>query len=427
MGLEICGALAADIDSLDVGTIEALFDTMKSIHARLDDGRPATAVFRTWLSTWSERGERFRLVYDPSSAFSSSEFSELNGDALKPLLTTTLKDIAQRSHSIFATGPLPVRGVLFGREGPLFKALSEQAPEAADLYLLLSADGDYGDSNGPFGEHWYWTGDRVPDAVTFPEVIDRARKRGDHALCDMLIGGWMLFCTLALQAPLPDFVGLAQRINALPTDYRSSVYAVLSLLKREAVAIEPIRRDMDALLSWLPLIDTAPPENIEDFLQELFSTQLWSVLDERERRRLVHSEATFISLRRLTRHERQPERFRLLIVDCSAVAELVLRRACKGVDSSLAANSEKPLGNLAADFDRALSARWDRKDVPRMHAARNGLAVLRSLNDINKRAGKHLGGEEITWEEVVNVHTGFYPALRSLLDVANSPLAKAMQ
>jgi hypothetical protein len=26
-------------------------------------------------------------------------------------------------------------------------ALSKQAPEAADLYLLLSADGDYGDMN----------------------------------------------------------------------------------------------------------------------------------------------------------------------------------------------------------------------------------------------------------------------------------------
>jgi hypothetical protein len=180
---------------------------------RLDDGRPATAVFRTWLGTWSESGERLRLAYDPSEAFWSAEFSELSGDALEPLLTTTLGDIAKGGHSIFAMGPLPVRGVLFGRDGPLFEALSKQAPEAADLYLLLSVDGDYDDSNGPFGEHWYWTGHRVPDAVIFPEVIDRARERDDHALCDMLIGSWTLFCTLFLQAPLPDLVGLAQRIN----------------------------------------------------------------------------------------------------------------------------------------------------------------------------------------------------------------------
>ncbi len=156
LGLEICGALANEINSLDGGTIEALFEAMKSIHAHLDDGRPATAVFRTWLSTWSERGERFRLAYDPSEAFWSTEFSD-NGEALEPLLTTTLNDIAREGHSIFAMGPLPLRGVLFRREGPLSDALSKQAPEAADLYLLLSADGDYDDTNGPFGEHWYWT------------------------------------------------------------------------------------------------------------------------------------------------------------------------------------------------------------------------------------------------------------------------------
>jgi hypothetical protein len=203
VGLEICAALAEEIDSLDVGTIEALFEAMKSIHSHLDDGRPTTAVFRTWLGTWSERGERFRLAYDPSGAFSSAQFSELNGDALEPLLTTTLHDMAQ-SHSMFATGPLPLRGVLFGRDGPLCEALSKQAPEAADLYRLLSVNGDYEDLYGPFGEHWYWTGDGVgPDTLIFPEVIDRARKRGDHALCDALIGSWMLFCTLFLQAPCP--------------------------------------------------------------------------------------------------------------------------------------------------------------------------------------------------------------------------------
>jgi hypothetical protein len=228
--------------------------------------------------------------------------------------------------------------------------------------------------------------------------------------------------------PLPDLVGLAQRINALPTDYRSSVYAVLALLKREAVVLEPIRRNVGALLSWLPLIDTAPPEDFEDFLRDLFSSQLWSMLSEKERRRLVQSEDAFVVLRRLTRHERQPERFRLLIVDWSAVAELVLRRACNRMELSSAADPQKPLGDLAADFDRALrTSTWAHKDLPRMHAARGGLAVLRSLNDINKRAGKHLSGDEIIWEEVVNVHAGFYRALRTLLDVANYPLAKAIQ
>jgi hypothetical protein len=427
LGLEICGALANEIDSLDGGTIEALFEAMKSIHAHLDDGRPATAVFRTWLSTWSERGERFRLAYDPSEAFWSTKFSD-NGEALEPLLTTTLNDISQGGHSIFAMGPLPLRGVLFRREGPLFDALSKQAPEAADLYLLLSADGDYDDTNGPFGEHWYWTGEGLdPDAVIFPDAIDRAHERGDHALCDMLIACWTLVCTLFHQAPLPDLVGLAKRINALPADYRSSIYAVLALLKREAAAIDQVRRDMDALLSWLPIVDTAPPEDFEAYMRDLFSPQLWNILDEKERHRLVRSEDMFVALRRLTHHKRQPERFRLLIVDWSAVAELVMRRAYNSMETSLEADPKKPLGDLAAEFRKALRAgTWARKDLHRMHAVQNSLAVLRLLNDINKRAGKHLSGDEITWEEVVIVHAGFHLALRALLDVANNPLATAM-
>jgi hypothetical protein len=82
---------------------------------------------------------------------------------------------------------------------------------------------------------------------------------------------------------------------------------------------------------------------------------------------------------------------------------------------------------LIADFEKALSAsKWARKDKPRVDAARNGLAGLRLLNEINKRAGKHLSGEEITWEEVVNVHAGFYRTLQALLDVANNPLATAV-
>jgi hypothetical protein len=107
LGLEICGALVEEIDSLDVGTIEALFEVINSINNHLDDGRPATAIFRTWLGTWSERGQRLRLTYDLSQTFGSAMFSELNGEALEPLLITTLKDIAQGGHPIFASGPFP--------------------------------------------------------------------------------------------------------------------------------------------------------------------------------------------------------------------------------------------------------------------------------------------------------------------------------
>jgi len=51
------------------------------------------------------------------------------------------------------------------------------------------------------------------------------------------------------------------------------------------------------------------------------------------------------------------------------------------------------------------------------------LDVLWLLNAINKRAGKHLSGDEITWEDVLSVHAGLYWALRALLDVATNPPA----
>lgn len=426
VGLEICGALVREIDLLDVDTIKALFEVMKLIHDYLDDGRAATAVFRRWLGAWSDGREGLRLTFDPSETFGSAEYSDLNGDALEPLLIAVLKDIAQRGHSIFPTGPLPIRGVLFRREGPLFEVLYAKAPEAADLHSLLSIDGDYADLNGPFGEHWYWTGEGVGrDAAILPEVIDRAQERGDHALCDMLIGCWTLFCTLFHRAPIPDLVGLAQRINALPLDYRSSTYAVLGLLKREASASEQISRDLDALLSWLPLIETAAPENFEGFMQDLFSSELWSLLDERARSRLTKCEEGFIGLRRSAPHERQSDRLRLLIIDWSAVSETVLRRAVDSVSSG-DRNSQKPLGELIGIFRKVLTenrSSWCPSDRRRNYAALNGLDVLTLLNDINKRGGKHQSGDEISWEEVVYVHAGLYRPLRALLEVANnSPL-----
>jgi hypothetical protein len=427
LGLEICGALAEEIDSLDVGTIEALFKAMKSIHDDLDDGRPGTSIFRTWLGTWSERGERFRLTYDPSRAFGSTKYLELNGDALEPLRTTTLKDISQGGHAIFATGPFPMRGVLFGRKGPLSDALSKQAPEAADLYRLLSVDGDYDDTIGPFPDHFYWTGeDTDPTAIIFPDAIDRARERGDHALSDMLIGCWTLFCVLFQQAPLPDLVGLAQRINALPLDYRASIYAVLGLLKREAATIDRIRRDMDALLSWLPLVDMAPPEDFEAFMRDLFSAPLWSSLEEKERQRLVESEESFVTLRRLPSLQREGERFRHMIVDWSAITELILRRARDSLPGARVSRSQ-PLGVTIGEVRNGLTAyskNSTRREQRRCSQVLAALHVLELLNHLNIQGGKHLGGDEITWEDVVYVHAGLYWALRALLELSTTGIVE---
>ncbi|WP_130231735.1 hypothetical protein [Bradyrhizobium sp. Leo121] len=76
---------------------------------------------------------------------------------------------------------------------------------------------------------------------------------------NLTFGEWLLFCALHCREPLPDLVGLARFITDLPADHRSSKYAVLAILKRESLDVAALRRDVDGLLSWLPLIDTAPP------------------------------------------------------------------------------------------------------------------------------------------------------------------------
>jgi hypothetical protein len=288
------------------------------------------------------------------------------------------------------------------------------------LFRLLSLDGDYTDLKGPRSPQCYWNGDFDPEALLIPEAINRARERGDHALCDMLIGYWMLCCTLFEQIPLPDILGLANRINALPPDYRSSTHAVLGILKREAAENARLRREMDALLSWLPLIDIAQPEDFDVFMQDLFSPELWSTLGSQERQRLIQAEESFVTLRRLSQHERERERFRLLIVDWSAVAERLLCRVRNRLDGSAPPTSDQPLGILIGDVRRTLkTARetWRAEDRPRMYLALNSLEVLGILNGLNTKGGKHLGGSAIAWEEVVYVHAGLYWAFKALLDI----------
>ena len=421
LALATYSALTSRIESLDLDSSQALFGAMKSIYSRLDDNRPSTAVFRTWLS---KHDQRLRLTFDFSETLESVMYAGFNAEAAEPILMDWLNHFVLGGHSTFASGVLPLRGILFGREGPLFGTLSKHAPEAADLYALSSVDGDFDDANGPIGEHWFWTGDGVgSEAATFPQVIDRASQRGDYALCDMLIGCWTLYCHLFQQAPLPDLVGTARRINALPMGYRTSAYAVLGILRQEGAANDQIRRDIEALLSWLPVIETAPPEDCEAFMQDLFSPKLWSVLTEKERARLVKSEEIFVGLRRLTPPQRQPEQFRHIVVDWSAVAELFLRRAAASYSATATQGGQrnKPLGDLVHEFRQMLKAdttSWAFEDRPRMYAALNGLNVLMFLNDVNKKGGKHLGGEEIIWEDVVNVHAGLYSTLKALLAIA---------
>ena len=182
--------------------------------------------------------------------------------------------------------------------------------------------------------------------MTIPEAIDQARKRNDHALCDMLIGAWILYCALFEQAPLPDLPALAEHINQLPSGYRSSVDAAIGVLKREAIENARLRRDLDALLSWLPIVDVAPQEDTSSQLQAILSEKLWSRLNTLEQQRLIELEETFLRLRRLSRTERDKDHIRSAIVDWLAIAEGVLRRLQSTLNATPESDLALPLGML---------------------------------------------------------------------------------
>jgi len=418
LAMEIYGALVDDLDELYSDALDALPNILQGLSRRLDDGRPRTADLRLWLNTPLRQENRFRLIFDPSHAFWSAMHSD-NADVLEPLLAHTLKQISSGGHAIFVTGPLPIHGSLFNRDRKMMDRLAEDAPEAADLFRLLGVDGDYNELDGPHSPQSYWVGDSNPDAMTIPEAIGNAVKRGDHALCDMLIGCWLLFCTLYHRAPLPDLVGLARWINALPADHRSSTYAALGVLKREAVEDARLRRDVDAVLSWLPLVDTAPPDDFETELRDRFSPKLWNAIENEEKQSLLKAEEFFVRVRRLGHLDREKEPLDIMILGWSRVAEPFLRRILFKISGSSVPG--KPLGQLIGMTKKALDRGNNSPSLEEKHRLRLLPAVLDLLDQldlINKKGVKHLDGIHLTWEHVVNVHTGIHWALRTLLDAS---------
>jgi hypothetical protein len=216
LAVEILGALADDLENLDIDTGEAISEVLRRLPKGLDDGRPTTSDLRTWLKAQSHGENRFRLVYDPSRVYWTNVHAD-NADVLEPLLVTTLEQMRQGGHAVYPTGPLPLHGSLFKSGSRMMERLAEDAPEAADLFRLLGVDGDYNDMDGPYPPQCYWVGEHNPDTITFPEAVANAVQRDDHALCDMLIGCWLLLHALpagasaGLHRPGPLHHRLARR------------------------------------------------------------------------------------------------------------------------------------------------------------------------------------------------------------------------
>lgn len=421
LALEILGALADDSENLDLDMIDEFAQALEWLPGRLDDGRPRTANLEAWLRSEEPGGSnRFRLVYDPGPAFSSAIFSD-QADVLDHLLRAAIELMSQTGHSVFPTGPLPMRGNLFDKGRGMRRTLDEGAPEAADLFRLLGTGGDRDELYGPHPSQSLWTGDFDPDAITFPEAIGNAAKRGDFALCDMLIGGWLLFCALHRREPLPDLVGLAGLITGLPADHRSSTYAVLAVLKRESNDIAQLRRDVDGLLSWLPLINTAPPEDFTAILSEVFSPRLWDAIEREHRSSLVEAETLFVRIRRLRHSERDGQPIDATIVRWSRVAEPILRRVLSALGSPV---DGRPLGQLIGTTKKIIDREgvaWSSKHRERFRFLPVALHELDKLDLVNKKGVKHSDGLQLTWAHVVEIHTGIHWAMRTLIEAAIGP------
>jgi hypothetical protein len=236
-----------------------------------------------------------------------------------------------------------------------------------------------------------------------------------------LIGGWLLFCALHRREPLPDLVGLARLITRLPADHRSSTYAVLAVLKRESSEIAQLRRDVDGLLSWLPLIDTAPPEDFTAILSEAFSPRLWDAIEREHRSSLVEAETLFASIRRMRHSERGGQPIDAMIVRWSRVAEPILRR----VLSALGSPAEgRPLGQLIGTTKKIIDrdgVAWSPEHRERFRFLQVALHELDRLDLVNKKGVKHSDGLQLTWAHVVEIHTSIHWAMRTLLEAATDP------
>jgi hypothetical protein len=424
---EICSSLMQQLieefsshgvwDDELIGELSTLISALTS----WEDGRPATADLRAWI----RNPKKFQLLFDPSFVFSEARFCDGNMDGLTPLLITTFTIIRRHGHAAFPSGPLPIDSAIFAEDTGMFSALLENAPDAAEMIRLLGKDhGDWADCDLYRDS---WASERSPHAISISEAVDHARNRGDFALCDILIGCWLLYCTQFMQEPLPDHAGLAQRINALPFEHRRSVNASLSELRLREPATSLMRRDLDALLSWLPPIPVAQAEELESELRLEFLPELWDALSHREKQQLVDAEHEVREMRKLGPEEANKKLLRLasFVSTWAAVSENLLFRALCKVDGKNAklSGEERTLGRLVNTMFELIKLsqkeRWDWQSHRRASLIDwDTNALLRELNEKNVKRGKHIVDDgSLTWDDIVHFRSHLYygGALKALM------------
>jgi hypothetical protein len=137
---------------------------------------------------------------------------------------------------------------------------------------------------------------------------------------------------------------------------------------------------------------------------------LWGAIRQEEKQRLLSAEQMFIKIRRLAHLEREKEPLHALTVDWSRIAECFLHRTLNGHDGL--ASTGQTLGQLI----RNMRPRAHELESARRQRMLSALALLNELDEINKKAGKHMGGVVLTWGHITHVHAGLYWALKAVLD-----------
>jgi hypothetical protein len=423
LAFETMAALSKEVDKLDIETAKVLAGAIGAALRLSDVGSPATTDYRKWIISQSMAGEHLSLACDPFSLMDAIQHEthiQSFGVVIKEIANVANK----KGIATFNVGPFPLSGSYLRRDSDLFDSFSAALPEIVDLWRLCSCDGDYGDAEEPFMNQALWTGEHDPDAITVADVLDNALRRKDYALCDMLIGAWLLVCCLSKRTPLPDINGLTRRINALPQEFRSSTYAAVAYLRREALEVPLLSRDVQVLLSWLPIIEVAAAVDFDTYFKHVFSVNNWGLLLEEEQGRLISAERSIHSLRREANQEGGDALLRSIVSDWSSVAETILRRVIQRLDpSKKTAITREPLGKLIevvtpGEGGQTGLLRGQRFDIEKLISS--SLAHLGQLNKLNSRRGKHIGATPITWPEVISLHLNLYAALKSLLDFANA-------
>lgn len=398
-----------------------------------DAGLGPTASLPAWL-----REQRHAVLlpdlawFLPDICFHLTEWPEG-----KPpeVLEVVVRMLGEQGFAVFPQGPLPLTFYRqFEQRLELPARLADALPEAHDLLRLLSLrDSDWSEAGGEF-DPAFWGDPLRPDdgVMDLRTACERAIRRGDPALADMLIGGWLLHALLGGRRALPQVPDIARMIRCIPADDRVSVNAALGLGMAEMTADAEAQRRLSHLLSYLPPILAHEPFEPEADLRAHLGEEQWGWLSLSEQRVLLENERLFRDWRRLRPEDADARGPAKLLPHWAAVFEPLIRRALRRCDRRLALTIHdrmtlgESLNVMWKALNMAYDEQWPEADPRRRHLiGEDWLVMLKDLNRANTQWGKHLAGEGSApaWHEVAALRSRviFGGALRRCLEAAGKP------